>query len=62
MRSNTTAPATQAQVAIDNVTTPSGSFDVRSGAGMHFDVHISSHSAYSGNFVMELFTRRRACS
>jgi ABC-2 type transport system ATP-binding protein len=47
----------QAEVSIDSVTTPTGSFDVRSGAGMHFDVHISSHTAYSGNFVMELFTR-----
>jgi hypothetical protein len=37
--------------------TPNGSFDVRSGAGMHFDVHISSHTAYSGNFLMEIFTR-----
>jgi ABC-2 type transport system ATP-binding protein len=47
----------EAQVNIDNVTTPSGSFDVRSGAGLHLDVAISSHSAYSGNFVMEVFTR-----
>ncbi len=47
----------RAEVAIDSVTTPSGSFDVRSGASIHFDVHISSHTAYSGNFVMELFTR-----
>jgi ABC-2 type transport system ATP-binding protein len=47
----------QAEISIDSVTTPTGSFDVRSGAGMHFDVHISSHSGYSGNFVMEIFTR-----
>ena len=46
-----------ASVAIDAITTPSGSFDVRSGAGMHFDVDITSHGAYSGNFVMEIFTR-----
>jgi len=46
-----------ANVRIQSVTTPSGSFDVRSGAGMHFDVTIESESAYSGNFVLELFTR-----
>ena len=44
-------------VSIDSITTPSGSFDVRSGASMHFDVNITSHGAYSGNFVMEIFTR-----
>jgi ABC-2 type transport system ATP-binding protein len=47
----------QADVAIDSITTPSGSFDVRSGAGIHFDVNVSSQSAYSGNFMMEIFTR-----
>jgi ABC-2 type transport system ATP-binding protein len=47
----------QADVAIESITTPSGSFDVRSGAAMHFDVNISSHTAYSGNFMMEIFTR-----
>jgi hypothetical protein len=25
---------------------------------MHFDVNITSQSAYSGNFVMEIFTRK----
>ncbi len=49
--------AHQADIAIDSVTTPSGSFDVRSGAGLHLDVNISSHTAYSGNFMMEIFTR-----
>ncbi len=44
-------------INIDSVTTPNGSFDVRSGAGMHFDVNISSQTAYSGNFIMEIFTR-----
>jgi ABC-2 type transport system ATP-binding protein len=44
-------------INIDSVTTPNGSFDVRSGAGMHFDVNISSQTAYSGNFLMEIFTR-----
>ena len=44
-------------VHIDSVTTPTGSFDVQSGASMHFDVHITSASAYSGNFVLEVFTR-----
>jgi len=47
----------RAEISIDSVTTPSGTFDVRSGAGMHFDVHMTSHGAYSGNFVMEVFTR-----
>ena len=47
----------QAIMSIDSITTPSGSFDVRSGAGMHFDVAITSETAYSGNFVMEIFTR-----
>jgi len=37
-----------ASISIDSITTPSGSFDVRSGAGMHFDVDITSQSAYSG--------------
>ena len=48
---------TMTSISIDSVTTSSGSFDVRSGAGMHFDVNISSQTAYSGNFVMEIFTR-----
>jgi ABC-2 type transport system ATP-binding protein len=47
----------QSSVSIDAITTPSGSFDVRSGAGMHFDVEITSQTSYSGNFVMEIFTR-----
>ncbi len=47
----------QANISIDAVTTPSGSFEVRNGAGMNFDVEITSESAYSGNFVMEVFTR-----
>jgi ABC-2 type transport system ATP-binding protein len=48
---------TQANITIDAVTTPTGSFEVRNGAGMHFDVDISSESGFSGNFVMEVFTR-----
>jgi ABC-2 type transport system ATP-binding protein len=47
----------QTSVTIDAIVTPSGSFDVRSGAGMHFDVEITSQTAYSGNFVLEVFTR-----
>lgn len=47
----------QANVNIDSVTTPSGTFDVKSGAGIHFDVDVTSHGAYSGNFVLEIFTR-----
>ena len=44
-------------ITIDAVTTPTGSFQVRHGASMHFDVDISTHNAVSGNFVMEVFTR-----
>ncbi len=44
-------------ITIDGVTSPTGSFEIRSGAGLHLDVAVSSKSAYSGNFVMELFTR-----
>jgi ABC-2 type transport system ATP-binding protein len=47
----------QAKVTIDAVSSPTGSFDVRSGAGMHLDVQISSQTAYSGNFMLEVFTR-----
>ena len=47
----------QANVNIEAVTTPTGTFDVKSGASMHFDVDVTSHGAYSGNFVMEIFTR-----
>ena len=47
----------RAEISIDSVTTPSGSFDVRSGAGIHLDVNMTSHLAYSGNFMMEIFTR-----
>ena len=49
--------ASQSQVSIDAITTPSGSFDVRSGAGLHFAVDVTADTAYSGNFVMEVFTR-----
>ncbi|MGA7835502.1 MAG: polysaccharide ABC transporter ATP-binding protein [Acidimicrobiales bacterium] len=44
-------------IHIESVSTPSGSFEVKSGAGLHFDVAVTSETAYSGNFVMELFTR-----
>jgi len=47
----------QETINIDSVTTPSGSFEIKSGAGLHLDVTITSQTAYSGNFVMELFTR-----
>jgi ABC-2 type transport system ATP-binding protein len=47
----------QETIHIDSVSTPSGSFEIKSGAGMHLDVSVSSDTAYSGNFVMELFTR-----
>jgi ABC-2 type transport system ATP-binding protein len=44
-------------ISIDAVTTPSGSFEIRSGSSLHLDVGVSSKTAYSGNFVMEVFTR-----
>jgi ABC-2 type transport system ATP-binding protein len=44
-------------MTIDSLTTPSGSFDVRSGASAHFDVTISSATAFSGEFVLEIYTR-----
>ena len=44
-------------IQIESVTTLEGSFDVKSGAGLHFDVAITAQVAYSGNFVMELFSR-----
>ncbi len=46
-----------ANIQVTSVTTPSGTFDVRSGSGMHFDVSVTSETAFSGNFVIELFTR-----
>ena len=46
-----------ANVNIDAISTPNGSFEVRNGAGLHFDVDISAEHAFSGNFVMEIFTR-----
>jgi ABC-2 type transport system ATP-binding protein len=47
----------QDAISIDSVTTPSGSFEIRSGSALHLDVSVSSRTAYSGNFVMEVFTR-----
>jgi ABC-2 type transport system ATP-binding protein len=47
----------QSNVTIDAVSSPTGSFDVRCGEAMHLDVEISSATAYSGNFVLEVFTR-----
>lgn len=48
---------THGDVHIESVTTPSGSFSVESGAAMHFDVNVASSIAYSGLFVLEVFTR-----
>src|SRR6202453_5100967 len=39
-------------IHIESVSTPSGSFEVKSGAGLHLDVSVVSQGAYSGNFVM----------
>ncbi len=47
----------QGTIAIESVTTPSGSFEIKSGSGLHLDVTVSSRTAYSGNFVLEIFTR-----
>ncbi|HEV3188049.1 MAG TPA: polysaccharide ABC transporter ATP-binding protein [Acidimicrobiales bacterium] len=44
-------------IKIETVSSPTGSFEVRSGGALHLDVSVHSTSAYSGNFVMELFTR-----
>jgi ABC-2 type transport system ATP-binding protein len=44
-------------VTIDSVTTPNGSFDVATGASMHFDVQITSATAYSGYALLEVFSR-----
>jgi len=44
-------------IKIEAVTSPTGSFEVRSGSALHLDVSVHSTAAYSGNFVMELFTR-----
>jgi ABC-2 type transport system ATP-binding protein len=46
-----------ASIKIDGVSSPTGSFEVRSGGALHLDVNVHATSAYSGNFVMELFTR-----
>jgi ABC-2 type transport system ATP-binding protein len=46
-----------ADISVDSVTTPEGSFDVRTGAAMRFDVHLTSATAYSGNFVFEVYSR-----
>lgn len=54
----TPAETASEQIRITSVTTPSGSFDVRTGAGMHFDVGVESAQAYGGQFVMEIFSRR----
>jgi len=44
-------------VTIDSVTTPNGSFDVANGASVHFDVQITSATAYSGYALLEVFSR-----
>ncbi len=55
---DSTTKSANENIEITSVTTPSGTFDVRSGEGMHFDVAISSAKAYAGHFVMELHSRR----
>jgi hypothetical protein len=46
-----------ADVTVDSVTTPNGSFDVRTGAALQFDVQFTSATAYSGNVVFEIYSR-----
>ena len=45
------------EISIDAVSTASGTFDVKTGASMRFDAHITSATAYSGNLVMEIFSQ-----
>jgi ABC-2 type transport system ATP-binding protein len=51
------ADASVADVTVDSVTTPNGSFDVRTGAALQFDVQFTSATAYSGNVVFEIYSR-----
>ncbi|HEV2427701.1 MAG TPA: polysaccharide ABC transporter ATP-binding protein [Acidimicrobiales bacterium] len=44
-------------LTIEAVTTASGSFEVKSGAPLHFDVELRADRATGGNFVLEVFTR-----
>ncbi len=44
-------------VTIDAVTSASGTFEVKSGAGVHLDVVIGAHGPLAGNLVLEVFTR-----
>lgn len=47
----------QESIHVESVTSSTGSFEVRSGAPLRLEVGVQSRIAYSGNFVMELFTR-----
>jgi ABC-2 type transport system ATP-binding protein len=49
--------AAAGSISIDSITTPSGSFDVRNGSALHFDVQITSQTALNGHFVVEFYTR-----
>jgi ABC-2 type transport system ATP-binding protein len=49
--------AERVAVQVTNVSSPTGSFDVRSGSGFHFDVHLSAERAVSGFFALEVFSR-----
>jgi ABC-2 type transport system ATP-binding protein len=46
-----------ASIVVGAVTTPNGSFDVATGGSMRFEVQLTSETAYSGNFVMEIYSR-----
>jgi ABC-2 type transport system ATP-binding protein len=45
------------EVQIEGVSSPTGTFDVRSGSSFHFDVQLSATRGLSGLFVLELHTR-----
>lgn len=47
----------ESTVSIGGVSAPSETFSVASGASFHFDVEVHAESAYSGAFVVELYTR-----
>ncbi len=50
-------PGGTGAVNIDGVSAPTGTFEVRHGASLKFEVTLSSHHAVSGNLVLEIFTR-----
>jgi len=45
------------EISIDAITTPTGTLDVKTGAGITFDVQITSATPYNGFALLEIFTR-----